>query len=223
MAVMLEKCAQSAGGSRPARTSRGATGDILLMDATPTGRPNVGAKLLGGSGNAPPILAHLGRRSTCTRPPASRVSFSDLLCAPPIPARHGPADPLPRSPAEPRLRLRRAAPRRRAGQVTNQRGGGPDPTPRFTFRNDRNSGTVRHRSTRGLRLVPPNWGIHGRRASTSGDGSAASSRPGADRLGDCRQTPKQERRRAAGCGARGLVHLGQGAKPHCGVRAAGAA
>ena len=47
----------------------------------PAARPhNGGAKLLGGSGSVPPILAHLGRQTRPTYPPASRVSFSDLLC-----------------------------------------------------------------------------------------------------------------------------------------------
>ena len=44
------------------------------------GPPNGGAKLLGGSGSGPPILAHLGRLGTRSKTPASRVSFSDLLC-----------------------------------------------------------------------------------------------------------------------------------------------
>ena len=43
-------------------------------------RPNGGAKLLGGSGTVPPILAHLGGPDSRTKLPASRVSFSDLLC-----------------------------------------------------------------------------------------------------------------------------------------------
>ena len=66
--------------------------------------PNVGAKPLGGSGNVPPILAHLGLRSTWTKPAASRVSFSDLLCAPRIPARQGAADPRRDGHEPPRLR-----------------------------------------------------------------------------------------------------------------------
>jgi hypothetical protein len=45
-----------------------------------SGPPNGGAKLLGGSGTFPLILAHLGGPHPRTKLPASRVSFSDLLC-----------------------------------------------------------------------------------------------------------------------------------------------
>ncbi len=41
---------------------------------------NGGAKLLGGPGSGPFILAHPGGQTMPTYPPASRVSFSDLLC-----------------------------------------------------------------------------------------------------------------------------------------------
>jgi hypothetical protein len=44
---------------------------------------NGGAKLLGGPGSGPLILAHPGGPARPTYPPASRVSFSDLLCETP--------------------------------------------------------------------------------------------------------------------------------------------
>jgi len=41
---------------------------------------NGGAKLLGGPSSGPLILAHLGGPDMLPYPPASRVSFSALLC-----------------------------------------------------------------------------------------------------------------------------------------------
>jgi hypothetical protein len=47
------------------------------------------------AGRLAPLYATLAGRASRTDGPARRVSFSDLLCAPRIPARHAAADPRP--------------------------------------------------------------------------------------------------------------------------------
>ena len=159
-------------------------------------------------------IAHTVGQRAPTYPHARRVGFSELLCAPHFLARHGTADPNPDRHGAPRLRLRRVRPsRQRARPAGKLRDGGPDPIPRLHCLGSRHSGMRPCGSARGLRpcsfdLALPHWP-----ATASGEEASHEGRLLADRSGRRWLDTVHERRRAAGCGARSFVHVGQGTEP----------
>ncbi len=200
-------------GERPRAKPLGGSGQ-RYTHSSPRRRRTQAPRRLGGWGQVDLSIAPASGQRAPTYPHARRVGFSELLCDHHIPARLGTASPCRCRLRPPRLRLRRVRPHpppRRPGH-THLRRRACAATPVVSLKGFA-SGQARVHSTRGLRSNCLPWAIQRRRASISGDVSSITRRTEVDRFDDCRQGPMQEKRRAAGCGARSSVHLGQGTEP----------